>query len=91
MVAEPRARLKRKDGLPENTPYADTGCSESPTCLTCPLVICRYDVRTGLRGVRALIRQQAVRDLRAELKITEISAQVGISQRQVYRHLSAGV
>lgn len=22
---------------------ADTGCSESPTCVTCPLPACRYD------------------------------------------------
>ena len=44
LAVMPRAR---RDSLPENTPYQDTGCEVHHSCLTCPLVRCRYDVPGG--------------------------------------------
>src|SRR2546421_8529179 len=45
----PPARHPRRDGLPEHTHYPDTGCRIHPSCLTCPLVRCRYEEPGGAR------------------------------------------
>ena len=44
-----RCAPARRDALPEHTHYADTGCDLHPSCLTCPLVRCRYDEPGGAR------------------------------------------
>lgn len=35
--------LTRRDCLPEHHSYRDDGCEYSPSCLTCPLPLCKYD------------------------------------------------
>ena len=47
--------LVRKDMLPENVPYTDTGCDLFASCLRCPLARCRYDEPPG--GLRRLVTE----------------------------------
>jgi hypothetical protein len=84
------ARPSRRDALPEHTHYADTGCDLHPSCLTCPLVRCRYD-EPG--GARKLVSDE--RDLRIvhlhreeELPVDLIARQFGLSRRTVFRVLA---
>ena len=44
-------RKVRKEALPENTLYEDTGCDLASSCLSCPFVRCRYDYPDGIRGL----------------------------------------
>ena len=44
-------RKIRKEALPENAEYRDTGCELAPSCLSCPFVRCRYDYPDGIRGL----------------------------------------
>lgn len=80
----------RRDSLPENTRYADTGCSVHPSCLTCPLVRCRYDEPGGVRALLSVDRDAAILRLRRAGTLTaeQIAARLGISRRTVFRVLA---
>lgn len=82
-------RRVRRDGLPEHTTYADTGCSVNPSCLSCPLVRCRYDEPGGARKLLGDERDkdivQAQRDGRT---IDAIARSYGVSRRTVFRALA---
>jgi hypothetical protein len=79
----------RKDALPEHTQYADTGCSLHPSCLTCPLVRCRYEEPGGTRGVISRGRDQSIVALRRNgLGFEEIARRCGVSRRTVFRALA---
>jgi len=78
----------RLDEQFENKHWVDTGCDFHPSCLTCPLVVCRYDLAGGLEAVRDLERRLLVRKLRARgATAQDIAGQVGCSTRTVWRLL----
>ncbi len=73
-------------GLPENTVYEDTGCDLAPSCLECPLALCKYDDPDGARYDRTVMRDTEIMRLFAEgLKVSAIALKVNISNRTVYR------
>lgn len=64
--------------------YKDTGCDIHPTCLTCPLPKCRYDLphKTAL----ALIQAMKLRKLVAQGEtVASASSILGISKRSGFR------
>ena len=83
-------RPSRKDALPENTHYADTGCDLHPSCLSCPLVRCRYDEPGGARRLISNERDRRVVRLQREeqLSVDLIAQRFGISRRTVFRVLA---
>jgi hypothetical protein len=79
----------RSDALPENTHYVDTGCAVHPSCLTCPLVRCRYDEPGGARRLLSEGRDRSIVQLRrAGVGFEEIARRCGVSRRTVFRALA---
>ena len=73
-------------GLPENTAYEDTGCDLAPSCLECPLALCKYDDPNRARYDRTVMRDTEIMRLFAEgFKVSAIALKVNISNRTVYR------
>ena len=89
-LLEPDPRQPRRDALPEHTNYHDTGCDLHPSCLSCPLVRCRYDEPGGARRLLATERDSQVLDLqrRGGRTIEGIAREVGVSRRTVFRILA---
>lgn len=82
-------RAPRRDALPEHTSYADTGCDIHSSCLTCPLVRCRYDEPGGARKLLSDERDRSILDLRREGRpISAIASRFGVSRRTVFRVLA---
>ena len=82
-------RRARRDALPEHTHYADTGCEVHPSCLSCPLVRCRYDEPGGARKLLAEERDASIAVLqRKGASIDAIALQTGVSRRTVFRVLA---
>jgi hypothetical protein len=83
-------RRRRRDALPENTQYLDSGCDIHPSCLTCPLERCRYDEPGGARGLFARERDREIITLSRSrtLTVTKIARRFGISRRTVFRVLA---
>ncbi len=82
-------RRARSDALPENTRYVDTGCDVHATCLTCPLVRCRYDEAGGTRRLFSQGRDRSiVASRRAGEEVEEIANRFGVSRRTVFRALA---
>ena len=77
------------DALPENTSYPDDGCEYHPACLTCPFVVCRHDVKGGIRTIRHAVRNPQIIAMRADgALVDEIAARFGLSPRSVFRVLA---
>lgn len=76
--------MRVRDGLPESTAYHDEGCDIHPSCLTCPLPACRYEMPPG--RARALAQAAALAKL-LEMGRTmdEAATELGVSRRTVYR------
>ena len=73
-------------GLPENTDYEDTGCDLAPSCLECPLALCKYDDPNQGQRTRMLMRDTEIMRLIANgIKVSEIAESVNTSERTVYR------
>ena len=67
-------RVTMSLGPPEKRPVIrDTGCEESPTCITCPLPFCKYENRAGRRK---LVTQ---RDTRHNAPVTRYPAGVPVT------------
>jgi hypothetical protein len=78
--------MERRDTLPEHVKYRDTGCSLSPSCLACPLPVCRYD--TPSQTEQGFRTRQAVLELRDKgMRPTQIAARLGVTRRTVWRYL----
>ena len=76
------------DVLPEDTRYRDTGCSLSPSCLSCPLARCRYDEPAGAVTVRRADRDARILALRRQqLSVREVARRAGVTTRTVQRAL----
>ena len=84
-------RRTRRDALPEHTQYTDTGCDVHPSCLTCPLVRCRYDEPGGVRKVYSEDRDRAIAGMQREgVPIDAIARRFGVSRRTIFRALARG-
>lgn len=83
--------LVRRDMLPENAAYPDTGCDLFASCLRCPLARCRYDAPAG--GLRRLVTESRDREI-ARLRrhhnapINALAAAYGLTRRSIFRILS---
>jgi hypothetical protein len=84
-----RPRRAREDALPEHLDYRDDGCDVFPSCLSCPLPRCRYDVPGGARAMLNLARDAEIRRMRFEgdLDVEEIAKRFRVSRRTVFRVL----
>jgi transcriptional regulator of acetoin/glycerol metabolism len=83
------ARRARRDALPEHTSYNDTGCEVHKSCLTCPLVRCRYDEPGGVRRLLSEERDRVIVALQRRGTTVDLIAQrFGISRRTVFRVLA---
>lgn len=77
-------RVHRR-GVPMDSHPSDTGCEASPSCLQCPLPLCKYDVPGGLAAAKYLERDAAIRQAYRERSATEVAKEFGVSVRTVYR------
>ena len=69
----------RFDAIPDGCP--DLGI---PSCLTCPLARCRYDM--GFKAAATLMRDRSAAALLAGgMAITDVASALGLSRRSVYR------
>lgn len=84
------SRRPREDALPEHLDYRDDGCTVFPSCLSCPLPRCRYDVPGGARAMLNVARDEAIRRMReeADLPVDEIANKFRVSRRTVFRVLT---
>jgi hypothetical protein len=83
------ARPSRRDALPEHTHYVDSGCDLHPSCLTCPLVRCRYDEPGGARRLLSEERDRTILALqRQQTPVSAIAKRFGVSRRTVFRVLA---
>ncbi len=83
---QPFSSINTTRGLPENTVYRDTGCDSAPSCLDCPLALCKYDDANGTRHGRTVMRDTEIMRLFADgFKVSAIALKVNISNRTVYR------
>jgi hypothetical protein len=83
--------LVRRDTLPENADYADTGCDLFASCLRCPLARCRYDAPPG--GLRRLVTEARDREIALirrhhRAPIDALAATYGLTRRSIFRILS---
>ena len=83
--------LVRRDMLPENAAYPDTGCDLFASCLQCPLVRCRYDAPPG--GLRRLLTEARDREIalirrRHRAPINALAETYGLTRRSIFRILS---
>ena len=71
----------------------DDGCEHSPSCLTCPLPACKYDVGTPHPLVlKANIKANRAKALLAQGSTTEqVAEQMGVHVRTVQRYKRGGV
>ena len=88
-IALDQGRRERRDALPEHTRYTDTGCDVHPSCLTCPLVRCRYDEPGGVRRLYNEDRDRAIAGMQREgVAVVAIARRFGVSRRTVFRALA---
>lgn len=75
---------RRRGEAEEDSHPADTGCSYYPSCLECPLPVCRYDmgVKVSCRG----LRNREIRQLASEgLSTEELVHRFSMSERSIVR------
>ena len=84
--------MTRANGLPENHEYRDEGCPDGylPSCLACPLEVCRYDESVsgqgGKRYLEQVVRNTRIVELFAQgLTADQIAERERISRRAVFR------
>ena len=83
--------LVRRDMLPENAAYPDTGCDLFASCLRCPLARCRFDEPPG--GLRRLMIETRDREIalirrRHRAPINALAQTYGLTRRSIFRILS---
>ncbi len=79
----------RTDALPEHSQYRDDGCELFPSCLNCPLPLCRYDQPGGVRRLRTKARDKEIVRLRrrGHLPVDALAHRFGVSRRTIFRIL----
>ena len=74
--------IVRNDSLPEGAAYRDEGCSISPSCLKCPLAVCRYDdLELRRRNLHGKIREMRA----AKFSVAYVAQHFGLSTRTIHR------
>ena len=80
--------MTRKDN--DYTIVPDTGCPDLniPSCLSCPLPKCRYDVEGGARAILNSERDRAIVRLHdSGDSVDQLAADFNVSRRSVFRIL----
>ena len=78
------------NALPENTNFRDNGCEYSPSCLTCPLRICKFDDPGWIKREDTEKRDEAfLRFKSMKWSADEIATEMKVSSRTVHRVLRA--
>ena len=79
----------RSDALPEYVDYTDTGCDLYPSCLKCPLPVCRYEVNGGATAIRRGGRDESIlaASRRPGTTIDDLARTFGLSRRTIFRVL----
>ncbi len=69
--------------------YIDTGCEVSPSCLNCPLPVCKYDAPAQYGLLRRQQRdQEKITVMQREgLTMKAAAEQFGITERTMFRIL----
>ena len=77
------------DVVPEHFPYRDDGCEVSPSCLSCPLPICKYDDPAWFQREKQKKKdRRVIAALRGDgLSVQEVAVRFDISQRTIFRIL----
>lgn len=89
VTTPPPLPMVRAGTLPDEAIYRDTGCEVSPSCLRCPLPVCRYDDPGYLARQRIAERQARVRELRVRgMSALAIAAELDVNTRSVHRDLA---
>jgi len=90
LVEDGAPHQPRRDALPEHINYHDSGCDLHPSCLSCPLVRCRYDEPGGARRLLSSERDGEVLAMqrRGGTSVEAIARHVGVSRRTVFRILA---
>ena len=81
----------RSDTLPENFTYRDDGCDVSPSCLNCPLPVCKYDDPDYLQRTVRGARDDAIIAAREQdrLPVPALAVRFEVSTRTVHRVLQS--
>ena len=79
----------RSDALPEYVSYADTGCDLYPSCLSCPLPQCRYEVNGGATAMLRIGRDASILAAarRSGTTVDDLARTFGLSRRTSFRVL----
>lgn len=80
------ATKTRRDGLPEQLEYRDTGCDLAPSCLRCPFRVCRYDRQNG-RPLMESRNAEIAAAWERGTSIEQLAERFGLSTRSVHRVL----
>ncbi|MBI5288558.1 MAG: hypothetical protein HY873_06255 [Chloroflexi bacterium] len=85
MPAETLPRV-RKDSLPDEGRYPDTGCELARSCLRCPLPRCQYDEPDSVRRWLADARDREIAVLRRRHRapVEMLCRTYGLTRRTVY-------
>ena len=77
----------RADTLPENVSYHDRGCDVAPSCLRCPLPVCKYDDPGWLSRLVRRSRDRAVIAARRRegMSVADLAERFGLSARTIHR------
>lgn len=79
---------QREDAFADTKHWRDDGCEVSPSCLSCPLDVCRYDAPGGIKGIKSEMRNKEVIKLHDQGHTAEfIAIHLELSRRSVFRIL----
>lgn len=72
--------------------YEDTGCEFSPTCLSCTLPKCKYDMTVAeFRSIPRLLRDRQIAAAYAAGEgVTSLRRRYKLSARSIYRIIDKG-
>lgn len=95
MIAYPMSLIAAdpaRPGLSHMTDYPDTGCDAAPSCLSCPLPRCVFDVtRAEREGDRLADRAAQIRTMRAKgMTTAQICSALNITKSMMFRDLRRG-
>ena len=83
LVEAPKASRPWVDS---NFVSSDSGCEYSPSCFTCPRVVCKYDEEQPVDSDAKLVRNVEIqRAFKGGDRVKDLAARFGISERQVHR------
>jgi len=79
--------VAKKDPTPRYRQYPDRGCFLYPSCLSCPLPKCFFDMsRKEKRAFNKRARNQEIIERLAKGEdIEKITRALGVSRRRIYR------